>query len=466
MSKVATGSSGATGTARPPEPLPDVTGSRSELRVYLVADTFFPAFAGGALRFQRYIPRLRAHGIDVEVICGTPTAIKARLVDGEAPGDSVRLGEFLPDEQMEGTVVHRVRLPDTQTWRREYHLSRALARFCQRSGAPDVVQLLSVSPAAMPALARVRRSGARIVFTGTMTATLPSRRAILALKRLRLGTPLRLVDTIVTSTDVMRQHFRALRAEGEVEVIPNGVDLQVFHPPVDGSERLTVRSKLGIEPEASMLLYVGAVTPRKGIELLLEAWIRHVQRHPDSHLVIAGPERTRFDPAHAGYHARLEALREASGAPERVHFLGVVENVPELMRAADVLRLRLASGGDGKRRARSDGVGTARCPDAVHRSGASSWADLMSTTCWRKPDAHSIASCLSHLTADPELRDRIARSARARVEEHMDVERSPSLGTRSSTAALPRLVRQPEPGEHERATFIQRDTMKPLDEAV
>jgi len=425
VSEVVAGPHGARRRTRPPEPLPDVTAARGELRVYLVADSFYPAFAGGALRFQRYIPKLRAGGIDVEVICGTPTAIKARLVDVDAPGDSVQLGEFLPDEVLEGTVVHRVRLPDAQTWRRDYHLARALARFCERSGAPDVVQLLSVSAAAMPALARVRRSGTRIVFTGTMTATLPSKRAILALKRLRFGTPLRLVDTVVTSTDVMRQHFRALKAGGEVEVIPNGVDLLVFHPPVDGSERLTVRSKLGIEPDASMLLYVGAVTPRKGIELLLEAWIRHVQRHPDSHLVIAGPERTRFDPAHAGYHARLEALREASGAPERVHFLGVVENVPELMRAADVLVFASRREGMGNvvLEAMASELPVVLTPfiGLAPELGRPDVDYLLA-----EPDADSIASCISRLTVDPELRERIARSARIRVEEHMDVERSVS----------------------------------------
>ncbi len=393
------------------------------MRVYLVSDTFFPAFAGGALRFQRYIPRLRAQGIDVEVICGTPTAIKARLVDLEAPGDSMRLGELLPDEVMEGTVVHRVRLPDAQTWRRDYHLARALARFCEHSGAPDVVQLLSVSPAAMPALARVRRLGTQIIFTGTMTGTLPSRRAILALKRLRFVAPLRLVDTVVTSTDVMRQHFRALGAGGEVEVIPNGVDLHVFHPPVDGAERLSVRRSLGIEPEESMLLYVGAVTPRKGIELLLEAWVRHVQQHPDSHLVLAGPERTRFDPAHAEYHARLEALGEASGAPERVHFLGVVENVPELMRAADVFVFASRREGMGNvvLEAMASELPVVLTP-FIGLAGELGRPDV--DYLLAEPDADSLASRISRLTVDPELRGRIARSGRVWVEEHMDVERS------------------------------------------
>jgi len=275
----------------------------------------------------------------------------------------------------------------------------------------------------MPALLRVRRSGTRIVFTGTMTATLPSNRARRALRRLRFITPLRFVDAVVTSTDVMRQYFLGLGGKGEIEVIPNGVDLGIFHPPVDGAERLAVRRSLGIGPEESMLLYVGAVTPRKGIELLLEAWVRHVQRHPNSHLVLAGPERTRFDPAHAEYHARLEGLREASGAPERVHYLGVVENIPELMRAADVFVFASRREGMGNvvLEAMASELPVVLTP-FIGLAGELGRPDV--DYLLAEPDADSIASCISRLTVDPELRDRIARSGRAWVEGHMDVERS------------------------------------------
>ena len=336
----------------------------------------------------------------------------------------MRLGEFLPTEALDGVAVHRVRLPDAESWRRQHLLARSLARRCQSPAKrPDVVQLLSLSPAMTPALVKLRRQGIRIVYTGTMTGALPSNRMILALKRLHFAAPLLLVNSVVASTECMRRYFRDLGVRAPIQVIPNGVDLRTFRPPAGTTERNGLRSSLGIGADDPMILFVGAVTPRKGVDLLLEAWTRHLRRHPTSHLVIAGPERTRFDPAHAEYHARLEALRQTSGAPDRVHYLGVVSNVPSLMRAADLLAFPSRREGMGNvvLEAMASGL------PVVLTSFVGLSAELGRPNVdylLAETDPDSMASQISRLAEDSGLRNEVMRSARGWVEEHMDVERS------------------------------------------
>jgi glycosyltransferase involved in cell wall biosynthesis len=85
-----------------------------------------------------------------------------------------------------------------------------------------------------------------------------------------------------------------------------------------------------------MVVAVGAIIPRKGIELLLEAWIRLARRFPEAHLVLVGARTDESNPILAGFHRRLEALAAASGAPDRIHFTGHVDNVDAYLRASDI----------------------------------------------------------------------------------------------------------------------------------
>lgn len=102
----------------------------------------------------------------------------------------------------------------------------------------------------------------------------------------------------------------------------NGVDLQLFHPPLRELER--ARLKL----TRRTLLSVGQLVPRKGNDLVIRA-LAHL---PDTDLLIAGegPEK-----------ARLCALAAESGVAQRVRMLGALPQ-GELHRyygAADALIL-------------------------------------------------------------------------------------------------------------------------------
>jgi len=86
--------------------------------------------------------------------------------------------------------------------------------------------------------------------------------------RRTLGTrTMRRANRIIVTTETYAATSRAIWKYSPV-VIPNPVDFEFFRPDIDGGE---VRSKLGLNRDQHIVLWVGRVVPHKGIENLVEA---------------------------------------------------------------------------------------------------------------------------------------------------------------------------------------------------
>ncbi len=109
-----------------------------------------------------------------------------------------------------------------------------------------------------------------------------------------------------------------------VRVVPNGVDGTRFARAEPAARRAT-RADLGLPDTATVVLYVGALSPEKNVDVAIAA----VASHPDVVLVIVGdgPERDRLERA------------AAAAAPGRVRFLGRAEDPAPRYHAADVVVL-------------------------------------------------------------------------------------------------------------------------------
>ncbi len=66
------------------------------------------------------------------------------------------------------------------------------------------------------------------------------------------------------------------------------------------------------------LLFLGRIHPKKGCDLLTEAFAEIAPAHPELHLVIAGP-----DPTH--WRAQLESPLLQAGVADRVHWPGMIQ---------------------------------------------------------------------------------------------------------------------------------------------
>lgn len=100
-------------------------------------------------------------------------------------------------------------------------------------------------------------------------------------------------------------------------VVPNGLNLSKFSR-LSEQDRGSLRSRLGISPEAKLILFVGRLHRVKGIELTMKAFRYLVKKDEDLHLVLVGPDEEDY----AG-EVRQWAVRHR--LLERVHLTGKLE---------------------------------------------------------------------------------------------------------------------------------------------
>ncbi|WP_159566831.1 glycosyltransferase family 4 protein [Budvicia diplopodorum] len=112
--------------------------------------------------------------------------------------------------------------------------------------------------------------------------------------------------------------------ESKIAVIYNAIDSQRFMP---GSEqaRQQIRGQLNLSTNVSCLIYVGSGFERKG----LESAIRAISATP-KHLIVVGKDKA---------EKRYRNLASELGCNNRVHFLGVQNDVLPYYQAADGLLL-------------------------------------------------------------------------------------------------------------------------------
>jgi glycosyltransferase involved in cell wall biosynthesis len=109
-----------------------------------------------------------------------------------------------------------------------------------------------------------------------------------------------------------------------LRVIPNGVDVDRFRN-VSPVARQAVRESLGLGSQF-IWLAVGRLEPAKDYPNMLRSFARVRMRYPDTVLLLAGrrlPE------------AETDELVGALDSAQNVHLLGVRQDIPELMSAAD-----------------------------------------------------------------------------------------------------------------------------------
>jgi glycosyltransferase involved in cell wall biosynthesis len=122
----------------------------------------------------------------------------------------------------------------------------------------------------------------------------------------------------------MRRFFPAMR--GQVEVIPNGVDLSRFarNPTARGA----LRKSIGASDADLVALFVGSEWQGKGLQHAIEG--------------AAGTAASRLVVVGRGDQARYSRLAERLGASQRVHFTGLVADPAGWYSAADVFLLPTA----------------------------------------------------------------------------------------------------------------------------
>jgi glycosyltransferase involved in cell wall biosynthesis len=98
--------------------------------------------------------------------------------------------------------------------------------------------------------------------------------------------------------------------------------------------------RLALNPSRRYLLFVGEAIFRKGLDVVIEAFIRLCRTMEDVDLLIVGRNRFSENGFGADQNNRLiEALKQnlaAAGCADRVHWIGLADNVQEYMQIANI----------------------------------------------------------------------------------------------------------------------------------
>jgi glycosyltransferase involved in cell wall biosynthesis len=198
-----------------------------------------------------------------------------------------------------------------------------------------------------------------------------------------------------------------LCAGGLIAAIGNGVDVARFHPAAAAGERVALRRALDTPDDSVVILMVGRLVAEKGYPELFAA-----MRRVDAVLWVVG-ERLPSDHASAIDRALAEIARDPPLA-RRIRLLGYRDDMPALLRAADIFTL--PSHREGMPRSIIEAMLSGLPVVATDIRGAREEV-VPGETGALVPvgDPASLAAALQRLVADAALRARQGEAGRARA---------------------------------------------------
>jgi len=289
--------------------------NNDRITVTIINQWFGEPLTGPSERFRRYAPGLLKRGINIRVIAG--------------------LGKDDPNyEIIDGIPINHI--PVTSQKDNHELLKRAL-KFCRQTGEwPNVFNLLAHDHKnILKILLTKLLYGVPFIWISTMVK-MPDRIRVNWIKRIREFIRVQLfslpLNYIVTSSKVMADYWISLGViRNKIEIIPNGVDLKRFRPPNSLAERNIIRQQLKIDLEDEIVLFVGSIVQRKGVDTLISAWNEISTKREKAKLFLVGERRD-----NPTFLKQIETMVAKSIHPERITFFGSVQNVEKFMQAADL----------------------------------------------------------------------------------------------------------------------------------
>lgn len=329
-----------------------------------------PNWGGQEYRMLREARWLCEHGHEVLILCGEGSKIASR-VPGSAP---------------------RAQLGKLRSWDCLLGLLQFLWITCRWK--PDIIHAHSGQDAFWAML--FHKAGRAVVRSRHITV--PPRLAALKKLPYRSG-----CSRVIASAEFIKKDLAAAVGipEARLDVVGEGVDLEEFHPGVDGSR---FRAEFGIPADAPLFGVVAMVRREKGHLHFVSAAAKVLEQVPGAYFVIAGD----------GDDARVAKVRKRvqeafSRQPAPVIFTGYREDVPEIMAALDVLVV------PSRREAQTLVIPQAFAagkPVVASRVGGIPELVIDGTNGFLVPvgDGRALAAAMVELAKSPELRKRLGQA--------------------------------------------------------
>ena len=205
-------------------------------------------------------------------------------------------------------------------------------------------------------------------------------------------------------THAEAEDYRRFGSRCPIAIIPNGVAIAQ-----NANSELFLRKYPSLR-EKRVVLFLGRIHFKKGLDILIEAWATIAEKWPEARLVLAGPD---FE----GTRSKIEALAAERGLNERVLFTGMLRDEMKwsALAAAQCFVLPSHSEGLSVSVLEAMGVGlpviiTEQCNLPQVATYEAGWIV--------KPDLHQIAASLNEfLQNSPSTNQQIGKRGRLLVGE-------------------------------------------------
>jgi glycosyltransferase involved in cell wall biosynthesis len=334
---------------------------------------------------------------------------------GALPQELARLG--VPTSEIRGTAgslrMHPWHTPQALA---EMALAGRQVRSAARAQGAQIVHANSIRAGLVLSLARPL-APARVVH---VRDCLPPGLLSTATLRVIAGS----ASMVVANSRYTAESVRRAAPGARVTVVHNSVELARWDP--RRIDRAAARAALGAAGQRQVLLGVVAqLSPWKGQHTAVEALRLARERGVDAQLLLVGSAKfvaraTRFD--NEAYVQRLRGEIAAAGLQERVTWLGEREDVPELVRALDILLLPSEEEPFG--RALIEAMALEVPVLATNVGGPPEIVQDGREGYLLAPDRpQAWAEAIARIAEDPELAARMGRQGRARAEREFSAER-------------------------------------------
>lgn len=146
-------------------------------------------------------------------------------------------------------------------------------------------------------------------------------------------------DLVVSISPALTEAYKLSHLPIErLREVPNSVDIKKFMP-VNKVEKINLRRRLGYNENQIIILCVGAIIKRKGIDLLVKSFSKFKDKYNNAILVLVGPipiagnkENTKF------YQEYLEIKKLIFDLhlEHFTHLTGIKNNIDEYMKISDL----------------------------------------------------------------------------------------------------------------------------------
>jgi sugar transferase (PEP-CTERM/EpsH1 system associated) len=213
----------------------------------------------------------------------------------------------------------------------------------------------------------------------------------------------RRVDRLVTVSQTIAAEWAGYGVPpGKIEWIPNGVDLDRFHP---RPEKPELRRAFSLPEHGLLIGSVGRFDPIKNYEVLIEAFGRLAPRFPESRLALLGD---------GPREPNLRSLADTIGVRDRVFWLGRRPDPENFLPALDIFALPSLSEGMSNvvLEAMASGLPVVSADLPGHREVFAPGSEgVVVSPC----DAQALGDALEGLIGDAERRLAMGAAARRRV---------------------------------------------------